>query len=172
MIENDKAFLDLIREDFRKLKTLSEKAMAQLENEADFYVKPEPESNDLAILIKHMSGNMISRWTDFFTTDGEKPDRNRDQEFEDDRLSRAQLMDRWEKGWKVFLETLDGMNASDLSRIVYIRGEAHTALKAMIRQHSHYSYHVGQIVFLAKMIRSEKWRTLSIAKGKSKEFKP
>jgi uncharacterized damage-inducible protein DinB len=153
---------------FGSQRALAEKAFAQLQDE-DFHFSPGPESNSIAIIIKHMAGNMISRWTDFLTTDGEKPDRNRDSEFEEEKLSRAELMQRWEKGWKVLTGTLAALKEEDLLKTVHIRGEGLTVMQALNRQVSHYAYHTGQIVYLAKMARSSAWRSLSIPKGKSGE---
>ena len=113
---------------------------------------------------------MISRWTDFLTTDGEKPDRNRDGEFENDINDKEQLLLYWEKGWKVFLDTLHSLKPEDLHRTIYIRKEAHSAMEAINRQLAHYSYHVGQIVYAAKMLKTEEWKSLSIPKNKSDEF--
>ncbi|XOK60244.1 DUF1572 family protein [Paenibacillus elgii] len=146
---------------FESMKKLADGTMSQLED-AHFYETIDPESNSLEILIKHMHGNMISRWTDFLTTDGEKPDRNRDGEFEVSRLPRAELLRLWEEGWERVFQTLRSLTPDDVLRTVYIRGEAHTVLKAIQRQVSHYGYHVGQIVFLGKHLKSDHWQTLSI----------
>jgi hypothetical protein len=168
-MDTGKEFIRLIQEEFRKAKGLAEKAIAQL-NDEQLYIKPDKESNDIAIIMRHMAGNMISRWTDFYTTDGEKPDRDRDVEFEDVRLSRQELMDYWQRGWNVLFSVIDDLTEEKITRTIYIRKEPHTVLQAILRQHSHYNYHVGQIVLLAKIIASDKWKTLSIAKGKSKEY--
>ncbi|WP_127488979.1 DUF1572 family protein [Paenibacillus ehimensis] len=146
---------------FDSMKKLADRTMSQLED-AHFYETIDPESNSLEILIKHMHGNMMSRWTDFLTTDGEKPDRNRDGEFEADRLPRTELLRLWEEGWERVFQTLRSLTPGDVLRTVYIRGEAHTVLKAIQRQVSHYGYHVGQIVFLGKHLKSDRWQTLSI----------
>lgn len=156
---------------FESMKKLADRTMSQLED-AHFYETIDPESNSLEVLIKHMHGNMISRWTDFLTTDGEKPDRNRDGEFEAGRLPRAGLLRLWEEGWERLFQTLRSLTPEDVLRTVYIRGEAHTVLKAIQRQVSHYGYHVGQIVFLGKHLKSDDWQTLSIARGQSQAFKP
>lgn len=147
---------------------MAEKAIDQL-NDADMHYKPDSESNSIAIIMKHMSGNMISRWTDFLTTDGEKPTRNRDGEFEEGKETKQQLVQVWEKGYSVFLNTIDSLTENDLEKTVVIRNEKLSVIQAINRQTSHYSYHVGQIVFLAKHIRSSNWKTLSIPKGKSNE---
>lgn len=155
---------------FRQYKALAEKAMAQLSDESLLW-QPNEESNSVYLIIKHMSGNMQSRWTDFLTSDGEKPWRNRDSEFEQpDRLSRKEIMDEWEKGWQCLFNALEPLTEADLAKLVYIRSEAHSVMEAVNRQVSHYSYHVGQIVFLAKLIRNTDWQTLSIARGRSAEF--
>lgn len=155
---------------FRQYKALAEKAMTQLSDESLLW-QPNEESNSIYLVIKHMSGNMLSRWTDFLTSDGEKPWRNRDSEFEQPaQLSRAEIMQEWEKGWQCVFNALEPLTEADLAKLVYIRGEAHSVMEAVNRQVSHYSYHVGQIVFLAKLIRNTDWQTLSIARGKSDAF--
>lgn len=164
------AYLDEARRSFRGYKRLTEGALAQLQ-EADFFYLPDAESNSVALLIKHMSGNMRSRFTDFLTSDGEKPDRNRDQEFElGAPVSREQVMGWWEDGWSRVFEAVEGLKPEDLMRTVYIRGEAHTVLQALNRQVAHYAHHSGQILFLAKLIRKSEWKSLSIPRGKSAEF--
>jgi len=120
--------------------------------------------NTIAVLIQHIAGNMISRWTEFLTTDGEKPDRNRDQEFIDNKRSREDLLQFWERGWKCMFDTLESLNENELGKIIKIRGEEHTVLKGLIRASSHYAFHTGQIVYLAKMIKSSGWKTLSVPK--------
>ena len=147
-------------------KILAEKAIAQLSDE-DFFKPPEPESNSIAIIVKHMSGNMLSRFTDFLTTDGEKEWRNRDGEFEMERMNKTELMTVWEKGWQCVFDAVEPLQQSDLGRIVFIRNEPHSVLEAINRAVAHLSYHVGQIVFLAKMYQSDKWQTLTIPKRKS-----
>lgn len=133
---------------------------------SQLFIQPNDDSNSIAIVVKHMAGNMISRWTDFFTTDGEKPDRNRDSEFENDIADKAVLLKRWEQGWNVFLDTLTSIKAEDLNRTIYIRGEAHSVIEAINRQLAHYAYHVGQIVYAAKLLKKTEWQTLSIPKKK------
>lgn len=154
---------------FKQYKELADKAIAQVD-EAGIHWKPEPESNSIYLVMKHMSGNMQSRWTDFLTSDGEKPWRNRDREFEDDIVSKAAAIEYWEKGWTCLFSAIDPLTEDDLKKIVYIRNEAHSVLEAINRQIAHYAYHVGQIVYIAKAYRSEAWQTLSIARGKSQEF--
>jgi hypothetical protein len=150
-------------------KDLGEKTFDQLE-EADFYFRPDSESNNIAVIIQHMSGNMISRWTNFLSEDGEKPWRNRDEEFRHSPFTKAALMEKWEKGWKVLLNTLEQLSPPNLHKTVYIRSEAHTVVDAILRQLAHYPYHVGQIVYIGKMIKSFGWKSLSIEKGGSAAF--
>lgn len=154
---------------FRSMKALGDGALSQLYDDGLKWV-PDNESNSIAIIVKHVSGNMISRWTDFLTTDGEKPNRNRDEEFSDDIQDLAQLKDLWENGWSVLLNTLEGLQPDELLRTVTIRGQAHTVVQAILRQISHYGYHIGQIVYIAKAHKSASWQTLSIAKGGSSKF--
>jgi len=154
---------------FKNYKTLAEKSFAQLNNNSDFHYQPDTESNSIAIIVKHISGNMISRWTDFLTTDGEKPNRNRDSEFVDSSENREQLIQLWDNGWNVFFNTLNSLNENDLLKTVTIRGEALTVFQALNRQTAHYAYHIGQIVFLAKHIKNTEWKSLSIPKNKSND---
>lgn len=154
---------------FNNYRALAEKSFAQLTKNEEFHYAPDAESNSIAILIQHMAGNMISRWTDFLTTDGEKPTRNRDGEFLEGQETKEQLIEFWNKGWKVFMDTLHSLKEEDLMKTVTIRGEALTVQQALNRQTAHYAYHVGQIVFLAKHIKSSGWTSLSIPKNKSAE---
>lgn len=155
---------------FRQYKSLAEKAMAQVNDEGLLWL-PNEESNSIYLIIKHMSGNMQSRWTDFLTSDGEKPWRNRDAEFEQpQQLSREAIMQEWEKGWQCLFDALEPLSEQDLAQVVYIRSEAHSVMEAINRQVAHYSYHTGQIVFLAKLIANRNWNTLSIARGRSDAF--
>ena len=164
------AYLDDVRHEYRRLKDLADRALAQTSEEDLFHVT-DPVSNSLAVVIKHMAGNMRSRWRDFLTSDGEKPDRHRDLEFVlDDDDTAASLMASWEQGWEIALGALDSLAAEDLMSSVTIRGEAHTVLQAIQRQHSHYAYHVGQIVHLARSRAGENWTSLTIPRGKSEEF--
>lgn len=145
--------------------------MAQLRDE-DFFVTLDPESNSIAVLVKHLAGNMRSRFTDFLTTDGEKPDRFRDREFEVTATpARADVMRWWEDGWSVVIGTIESLKPEDVMRTVTIRDEPHTVLQAINRQVAHYAAHVGQIVFLAKHLRSSEWKSLTIPRGRSEEFK-
>jgi hypothetical protein len=154
---------------FRQYKSLAERAMAQVTDD-QLHQKLDAESNSIAIIVKHMAGNMRSRWTDFLSTDGEKPDRNRDSEFEAPPSTRAALMDTWESGWKCAFGALEGLTDADLGRTVHIRTEPHSVMQAISRQITHYACHVGQIVFLAKHFRSSQWKSLSIPRGKSADF--
>ena len=150
-------------------KELGDKTFAQL-NEADFYFKPNEENNNIALIIQHLAGNMLSRWTDFLTTDGEKEWRNRDTEFEEQNLLKQQLIDLWQKGWSCFLNALQQLNDTDLSKTVYIRQQGLVVIDAINRQLAHYPYHVGQIIYIAKIIKDKNWQSLSIDKGKSDQY--
>jgi hypothetical protein len=141
---------------FRSSKSLCEKAIEQVTDE-QLFVQLDPESNSIALIVKHMTGNMRSRWTDFLTSDGEKPDRNRDSEFEDPPEDRASLMALWERGWQYVFDALEPLTDADMSRTVYIRGEAHSVMQAISRQVTHYAQHSGQLVFLAKHFQHETW---------------
>ena len=164
-------YLEEARRQMRGHKRMGEGAMAQLKDE-DFFVTLDPESNSVAVLVKHLAGNMRSRFTDFLTSDGEKPDRFRDQEFDlTPATTRADVMKWWEEGWARVFAAIDPLKPEDVMRIVTIRGEPHTVLQAINRQIAHYAQHIGQIVFLAKHLRSSEWKTLSIPRGKSEEFK-
>ena len=155
-------YLEEARRQMRGHKRMGEGAMAQLKDE-DFFVTLDPESNSVAILVKHLAGNMRSRFTDFLSSDGEKPDRFRDQEFElTPATTRADVMKWWEEGWARVFTAIDPLKPEDVMRIVPIRGEPHTVLQAVNRQIAHYAQHIGQIVFLAKHLRSSEWKTLSI----------
>jgi hypothetical protein len=164
-------YLEEARRQFRGHKRMGEAAMAQLKDE-EFFITLDPESNSVAILVKHLAGNMRSRFTDFLTSDGEKRDRFRDREFElTPATTRADVMKWWEDGWAIVLNTIESLKPEDVMRTVTIRGEAHTVLQAVNRQIAHYAQHIGQIVFLAKHLRSSEWKTLSIPRGKSEQFK-
>ena len=163
-------YLDDVRRQLRKYKQLAEAAIEQVSDE-DLFRLIDPEANSIALVMKHMAGNMRSRWTDFLTSDGEKPDRRRDTEFELGAAdTREALLARWEAGWEVLLAALEPLGAADLARTVTIRGEPHSVLQAIQRQLAHYAYHVGQIVLLAKHFAGPRWRSLSIPKGKSAEY--
>jgi uncharacterized damage-inducible protein DinB len=154
---------------FRYYKKLAERAMQQCPDDA-LFESLDVESNSIAIIVKHMAGNMRSRWTDFLTTDGEKPDRNRDTEFEDAPKTRVELMKLWERGWKHIFDALEPLGNDDLVRKITIRTEPHSVTQAINRQVAHYSYHVGQIVYIAKHLAGRKWQTLTVPKKKSAEF--
>ncbi len=157
---------------FRYYKRLAERAMEQTLDEA-LFATLDRESNSIAILVKHMAGNMRSRWRDFLTTDGEKPDRNRDTEFENAPKTRAELMALWEAGWKYVFEALEPLTDADMGRKITIRMEPHSVMQAINRQMAHYAHHVGQILYAAKHFTVEKtgkWESLSVPRGRSKEF--
>jgi hypothetical protein len=154
---------------FRQYKKLGDGAIAQCPDDR-LTATLDPGSNSVAILVKHIAGNMRSRWTDFLTTDGEKPDRNRDTEFEDPPATRAELTEMWERGWAVLFAALAPLGDADLERVVTIRGERHSVMQAINRQVAHYAYHVGQLVFLAKHYAGDRWTTLSVPRNQSAAF--
>jgi hypothetical protein len=163
-------FLTASTHEFRSLRKLTEKSLAQV-GDAEFFGSLDPESNSIAIVVKHLAGNMRSRWTDFLTTDGEKPDRDRDSEFELTAAdTRAELEQRFARGWETLFATLAALRPEDMAATVMIRGEAHSVTQAILRQVAHYGYHVGQIVLLAKHARGGEWHTLSIPRGGSAAF--
>jgi hypothetical protein len=154
---------------FRYYKKLAEGAMEQVSDE-QLFVALDDEMNSIAIIVKHMAGNMRSRWTDFLTTDGEKPDRNRDNEFVAPPATRADVMRLWSQGWTLVFQSLEPLSDSDLQRKITIRGEPHSVMQAINRQIAHYAYHCGQIVFLAKHFRAKDWKSLSVPRNRSGEF--
>jgi len=157
---------------FRYYKNLAERAMAQCPDAA-LFATLDAESNSISVIVKHMSGNMRSRWSDFLTTDGEKPDRNRDTEFEEPPKTRAELLELWERGWKCVFDALQPLTDADVGRTVTIRNEPHSVMQAINRQVAHYSHHIGQILFLAKHLTftsTGKWQSLSVPRGQSKQF--
>ena len=156
-------------DELRKVKRLAEKAIEQL-NDEQLWTRIDPESNSVAVVMRHMAGNMRSRWTDFRTSDGEKPDRYRDQEFEDVSISREALLAEWEDGWQRVFAALGSLSDNDLGDTVYIREEPHTIFKALVRQIVHYAGHSYQILALAKHLQGGQWKTLSIPRGQSEEF--
>ena len=164
----DAYLTDVLRE-FRKYEKIANDALAQVPEDR-WFERLDPDSNNLALLMKHLAGNMRSRWTDFLTSDGEKPDRDRDSEFEDGSDTAASIRARWEEGWARLFAGIEPLTASDLARTVTIRGEPHTVLEAIQRQLTHYAYHIGQLVFLAKHLAGPDWRSLSIPRGQSKQF--
>jgi hypothetical protein len=165
------SYLQDSSEVYRHYKKLAERAMAQCPDEG-LFATLDGESNSIAIIVKHMMGNMRSRWTDFLTSDGEKPDRHRDTEFEEPAKSREELLAAWERGWKYLFDALGGLSDADLTRTVYICTEPHSAMQAINQQVAHYSYHVGQITFLAKHFAAGagKWTALTVPRRKSSEF--
>lgn len=165
------AYLRDILKTFRNYKTLGEKAIAQISRDEHLHKQLDPGSNSIAVIVKHVAGNLRSRFRDFLTTDGEKPDRNRDGEFEmAERDSRAQMMSGWDEAWSIALGTLEALKTDDLERTVHIRGEAFLVIEALNRSVTHAAYHVGQIVYLARHFAEQDWKSLSIPKGKSAEF--
>jgi len=155
---------------FRSYKKLADKAIAQVTDE-ELFVTLDEESNSLAVVMKHLAGNMFSRWTDFLTSDGEKPERNRDMEFViESNTTRDDVISYWERGWKCVFDAIEPLTPADFTRRVIIRGQEHTIVQAINRQLTHYSYHIGQIVFLAKHFRSSEWQSLSIPKNRSAAF--
>lgn len=164
-------YLEEARRQMRGYKRMGESAMIQLRDE-DFFVTLDAEANSIAIIVKHLAGNMRSRFTDFLTSDGEKPDRFRDREFEiSPATTRGEVMSWWEEGWACVFAAIDPLQPEDVMRTVTIRGEPHTVLQAINRQIAHYAQHIGQIVLLAKHLRAAEWKTLSIPRGESEEFK-
>jgi hypothetical protein len=163
------SYLEDSLELFRTYKTLAERAMAQVADEK-LFASIDEENNSIAIIVKHMVGNMRSRWTDFLTTDGEKPDRNRDSEFVAPPTTREGLMEMWERGWAYVFEALEPLSDADLGRSVTIRGEAHSVMQAINRQIGHYANHIGQIVLLAKHYAGSEWTALTVPKNKSAEL--
>jgi hypothetical protein len=163
-------YLENVISEFRIMQRLGERAIAQLED-TQLFVTLDPESNSVAILVKHLAGNMRSRWTDFLTSDGERPDRQRDTEFLlDANTTRADVLKWWEQGWRCLFDALEALQPDDLLRTVVIRLEDHTVVQAINRQLTHYATHVGQIVFLAKHLKSSAWQTLSVPRGQSEQF--
>ena len=162
-------YLNSVIKQFEYYKLLGDKTISQLADDELVWQYNE-ESNSIATIIKHLSGNMLSRWTDFLTSDGEKEWRNRDAEFENDIHTKEAIVKLWEEGWKCFLETIKNLKEEDLEKIIYIRNQGHTVVEAINRQLAHYPYHIGQIVFIGKMICNEKWTSLSIPKGNSSNY--
>jgi hypothetical protein len=165
----EQEFLNVIRARFKEIKRLGDRTLDQLSDD-DMHWRYNESSNTIAVLAKHLRGNMYSRWTDVFTSDGEKADRGRDDEFEDDLHSKADVIAAWEDGWQVFFNALNSFTVDDLLRTQKIRGEDHTILDALERQHTHYATHIGQMMFIGKQIKGEDWQSLSIPKGKSEEY--
>lgn len=166
---SDSPILSVAIDELQKVKKLADKSIAQL-SDAQLHVSIDPDANSVAILMRHMAGNMRSRWIDFLTSDGEKPDRMRDGEFEARNQSRAELLAEWEHGWQCVFDALTPLTDADLQRIVMIRNEPHTVYKAISRQVAHYAGHAYQILLLAKHLQGTNWKTLSIPRGQSEEF--
>lgn len=164
-----KEFLQTAVRRLKYYKDLGDKTFEQL-NEWDFHYQPNDESNSIAVIIQHMAGNMLSRWTNFLTEDGEKEWRKRDEEFEIHTYTKQQLLDLWEKGWTCFFDAVESLKKKDLKKTVHIRKEPLTVIDAINRQLAHYPYHVGQIIFLAKIIRNKSWKNLSIPRGDSQQY--
>lgn len=165
-------FLNAAIKKFNQQKALCDKAFAQLD-EKDFFFKPSPASNSIAVIVQHMHGNMLSRWTNFLIEDGEKSWRKRDEEFEEGVITTKQeLINKWEEGWKLLLNVLNSLKPEDIERTITIRNEPLTVVDAIIRQLDHYGYHVGQILYIAKLIKNEDWISLSIPLHQSKNYKP
>lgn len=162
-------YLRIVKERFMSVKSLGDKTINQL-SEEEIHWAFNDVSNSIAVIVTHLSGNMLSRWTDFLTSDGEKPDRNRDLEFIDNIKSMSELIEMWERGWKALFTALDELTEQDLLSKVYIRSEEHLVMEAIERQVAHYAYHIGQIVYIGKQIKNQDWKSLSIPKGKSEEF--
>lgn len=162
-------YLTSTRKQFEYYKMLGDKTFEQLADEQLFWLYND-ESNSIAIIVKHLWGNMLSRWTDFLTSDGEKEWRHRDAEFENDIASREELLSKWNEGWACLFNALDGLTIRDLSKEIYIRNQGHSVVEAINRQLAHYPYHVGQIVFIGKMARDAQWTSLSIPKGNSQTY--
>ncbi|MBP9792575.1 MAG: DUF1572 family protein [Flavobacterium sp.] len=168
-METNHIYLESVKKQMLYYKTIAEKAMEQLEDEQLFFSANE-DTNSIAVIIKHMAGNMLSRWTDFLTSDGEKQWRNRDGEFETETTSKIVLLQLWDSGWNCFFTAINDLQPQQLSQIIYIRNEGQTAMDAINRQLAHYPYHIGQIVFYAKMLKKSEWTSLSIPKNKSNDY--
>ena len=168
-MEINNQYLQSVNKQFLYYKAVGEKAMEQLEPQQLFFTVNE-DTNSIAMIVKHLSGNMLSRWTDFLTTDGEKEWRNRDSEFENDLKSKEEVLALWNKGWKCLFTALNQLRPEQLSEIIYIRNEGHSVIEAINRQLAHYPYHIGQIVFYAKQLKNSDWESLSIPKNQSDSY--
>ena len=162
-------YLTSVKKEFEYYKLLGEKTFSQL-NDENLFSKVNNESNSISSIVKHLSGNMVSRWTDFLTTDGEKEWRKREEEFDNDIKTREELLEIWEKGWSCLFNSLNSITDDELSKVIYIRNQGHTILEGINRQLSHYPYHIGQIVYIGKMLCDNSWVSLSIPKGSSNEY--
>lgn len=165
----EERYLNTVIEKFKEIKKLGDKTIAQLDD-SELHWSMNEASNSIAVIMKHLSGNMISRWSDFFTSDGEKESRDRDSEFTDDTASRQEMLEHWELGWETLFGTLSDLEGEDLQKTVRIRSEDHIVLEAIERQMSHYSYHIGQIVYIGKQIKSSGFNPLTIPKGQSEQY--
>ncbi len=168
-MEANSQFLESAKKQFLYYKTLGEKAISQLEDE-QLFISLNQDTNSIAQIVKHLSGNMLSRWTDFLTSDGEKEWRNRDDEFVDTYQSKEELLESWNKGWDCLFEAINPLKPEQLSDIIYIRNEGHSVVEAINRQLAHYPYHIGQLVFYAKLLKKTEWESLSIPKNKSGDY--
>ena len=162
-------YIESVKTRFEYYKLLGEKTFDQIEEDKLFW-QYNNESNSIAIIVKHLHGNMLSRWTDFLSTDGEKDWRNRDAEFENNAVTKQELIEMWESGWACLFKALNNLKTADLEKEIFIRNEKHSVMDAINRQLAHYPYHIGQIVFIGKMICNDNWNSLSIPKGDSKAF--
>lgn len=162
-------YLQSVVKQFEYYKMLGDKTFTQLSDDQLFY-QVNPESNSIAILVKHMAGNMLSRWTDFLTTDGEKDWRHRDAEFDNSIQTKVELLSKWNEGWNCLFNAINPLDENDFSKEIFIRNQGHSVVEAINRQLAHYSYHVGQIVFIGKMLSNENWSSLSIPKGNSNQY--
>ncbi|MDN3547473.1 DUF1572 family protein [Mucilaginibacter aquaedulcis] len=162
-------YLESVKKQFAYYKMLGEKTFSQLTDEQLLW-QYNAESNSIAMIVNHLSGNMLSRWTDIFITDGEKEWRNREAEFAEINPAREQILQKWNDGWRVLLDTLDSLTDADLERIIYIRNMGHTVTEAINRQLAHYPYHIGQIIFIGKMLCDQEWKSLSIPRGQSESY--
>jgi hypothetical protein len=165
----EKNYLESIKKQFKYYKNLGDKTIERL-SDNEIHRQHNSDTNSIAIIVKHLWGNMLSRWTDFLTTDGEKTWRKRDAEFENDIKNKEELLVKWNEGWNCLFDALNALTANDLEKIIYIRNEGHTVMEAINRQLAHYPYHIGQMVHIAKELKGENWESLSIPKNKSKEF--
>lgn len=163
------SYLESVKKQFEYYKSLGEKTFEQIPEQMLFW-QPNEASNSISMIVKHLNGNMLSRWTDFLTTDGEKEWRKRDEEFENDIKTKKELISKWDEGWECLFNAINPLTEEDLKKEVYIRNMGHSIPEAIHRQLAHYSYHVGQIVFIGKIIQNENWNSLSIPKGESKEY--
>lgn len=166
---SERVLLAVFEEEFGKTKLLADRAIAQVDDHS-LHIQVNPLQNSIASIVQHLAGNALSRWTDFLTTDGEKPDRNREGEFADRQLSRSELLAVWERGWKCLFDALKPLSDADLMQTVTIRREPHTICKAIVRQIAHYGWHAGQIALIAKHIKGDSWQYLTIAPGRTEEF--